>query len=157
MYRIAMLEDITEERRAQEELNAAYRDLERRVQERTRALIALNTVASVVSRSLEIREIARDALAVSTELIGCEQRRGLHHGRERRTLELVAAQNLSPQVSGRGGDAADRRTSCPTSPRAGRRPGSGAPQDLETVPSKRPRWRRASHQSSPCPSSPKTG
>ena len=73
VFRIAMLEDITERRRAQDELNAAYRDLERRVQERTRALIALNTVAGVVSRSLEVREIARDALAVSTEVVGCEQ------------------------------------------------------------------------------------
>ena len=96
IYRIAMLEDITEQRRAQEELNAAYRDLERRVQERTRALIALNTVASVVSRSLEVREIARDALAVSTEVVGCDSGAVYVTDESGTHLELIASQNLSP-------------------------------------------------------------
>ncbi len=97
MYRIAMLEDITDERTAQDQLNAAYRDLEHRVQERTRALIALNTMAAVVSRSLEVREIARDALAVSTEVIGCESGAVYITEEHGKHLELVAAQNLSPE------------------------------------------------------------
>ena len=99
IYRIAMLDDITEERGSQEALSAAYRDLERRVQERTRALMALNTVASVVSRSLEVREIARDALAVSTEVVGCESGAVYITDASGQGLELVASQNLSPQFT----------------------------------------------------------
>ncbi len=97
LYRIAMLDDITEERRAQEDLQAAYRDLERRVQERTRALIALNTVAGVVSRSLELREIARDALAVSAEMVGCDHGAVYVTDESGKFLELVAERNHSPQ------------------------------------------------------------
>ncbi len=95
IYRIAMLEDITEQKQAQEELNAAYRDLERRVRERTRALIALNAVASVVSRSLAVREIARDALVLSTEVIGCDSGAVYITAETGDRLELVASRNLS--------------------------------------------------------------
>ncbi len=96
LYRIAMLDDITEERRAQEDLQVAYRDLERRVQERTRALIALNTVASVVSRSLDLRDIARDALGVSAELLGCDHGAVYVTDASGEYLELVAQRNHSP-------------------------------------------------------------
>jgi PAS domain S-box-containing protein len=97
LYRIAMLDDITEERRAQEDLQVAYRDLERRVQERTRALIALNTVAGVVSRSLALREIAGDALAVSAEMVGCDHGAVYITDESGQFLELVAERNHSPQ------------------------------------------------------------
>jgi PAS domain S-box-containing protein len=97
LYRIAMLDDITEERRAQEDLQTAYRDLERRVQERTRALIALNTVASVVSRSLELREIARDALEVSAEVAGCDHGAVYITDDSGAYFELVAQRNHSPR------------------------------------------------------------
>lgn len=97
LYRIAMLDDITEERRAQEDLQAAYRDLERRVQERTRALIALNSVATVVSRSLEMREIAADALAVSAEVIGCDHGAVYVADASGAYLELVSQRNHSPR------------------------------------------------------------
>lgn len=100
VYRIAMLEDITEERSAQEELNAAYRDLERRVQERTRALMALNSVAAVVSRSLDVREIAHDALAVSAEMVGCEHGIVYITDDTGEQLTLVAAHNLSDRFVG---------------------------------------------------------
>lgn len=135
MYRIAMLEDITEERQAQEQLNAAYRDLERRVQERTRALIALNTVASVVSRSLEVREIARDALAVSTEVVGCDYGAvhvTVNNGAQ---LELVASANLSSQFT-----AAVQLLSmdliAPSAPERWEMPRQWAPADLADGPLK---------------------
>lgn len=135
MYRIAMLEDITEERDAQEQLSAAYRDLERRVQERTRALIALNTMASVVSRSLEVREIARDALAVSTDVVGCEHGAVYVTAASGQHLELVAARNLSPEfiaaVSTLPTDAI-----LPNTPETWESPRQWAPEDLQEGPIK---------------------
>ena len=70
--------DISERKRTQAELEQANLNLERRVSERTRELVALNEVAAVVSRSLNLREIS-------------ESRPGEDHGsrrdgmRERRT------------------------------------------------------------------------
>ncbi|HEX9077217.1 MAG TPA: GAF domain-containing protein, partial [Anaerolineae bacterium] len=61
-----------ENQRAQEELQAAYENLERRVQERTHELAALNTIASVVSRSLDLNEILTAALDKTLQAVGME-------------------------------------------------------------------------------------
>ncbi len=50
-----------------------------------------------MSRSLEVREIARDALAVSTDVLGCESGAVYITEESGEYLELAAAQNLSPQ------------------------------------------------------------
>jgi signal transduction histidine kinase len=62
-----------EHKRAQEALQLAYQTLERRVEERTHELAALNAIASVVSRSLDLKEILSDALDKTLEVInmGC--------------------------------------------------------------------------------------
>jgi signal transduction histidine kinase len=62
-----------EHQRAQEALQLAYQTLERRVEERTHELAALNAIASVVSRSLDLKEILSDALDKTLEVInmGC--------------------------------------------------------------------------------------
>jgi PAS domain S-box-containing protein len=64
--------DITEQRQAQEALQVAYQTLERRVQERTRELAAVNAVSAVVSRSLDLREVAIDALDKTLEVMGMD-------------------------------------------------------------------------------------
>ncbi|MGE5263455.1 MAG: GAF domain-containing protein, partial [Acidobacteriota bacterium] len=61
-----------ENQRAQAEVQAAYENLERRVQERTHELAALNTIASVVSRSLDLSEILTAALEKTLDAVGME-------------------------------------------------------------------------------------
>jgi PAS domain S-box-containing protein len=62
-----------EHKRAQEALRVAYQTLERRVEERTHELAALNAIAGVVSRSLDLKEILSDALDKTLEVtvMGC--------------------------------------------------------------------------------------
>ncbi len=57
-----------EHKRAREALRVAYQTLERRVEERTHELQALNAVAGVVSRSLDLKEILSDALDKTLEV-----------------------------------------------------------------------------------------
>jgi PAS domain S-box-containing protein len=61
-----------ENKRAREALQSAYQTLERRVQERTQELSALNTIAGVVSRSLDLQEIMSDALDKTLEVMGVD-------------------------------------------------------------------------------------
>jgi PAS domain S-box-containing protein len=61
-----------ENKRAREALQLAYQTLERRVQERTRELSALNAIAGVVSRSLDLQEIMSDALDKTLEVMGVD-------------------------------------------------------------------------------------
>jgi signal transduction histidine kinase len=61
-----------ENKRAREALQSAYQTLERRVQERTRELSALNAIAGVVSRSLDLQEIMSDALDKTLEVMGVD-------------------------------------------------------------------------------------
>ncbi|HET7087801.1 MAG TPA: PAS domain-containing protein, partial [Anaerolineae bacterium] len=62
-----------EHKRAQKALQAAYQTLEQRIEERTRELAALNAIAAVVSRSLDLKEVLSNALDKTMEVIqmGC--------------------------------------------------------------------------------------
>lgn len=53
-------------------LQASYANLEQRVEERTRELAALNTIADVVSRSLDLNEILNDALIRVLEVLNLD-------------------------------------------------------------------------------------
>lgn len=61
-YFNGLMVDITEQIRAEEELQVAYATLERRVEERTHELATLNAVAAVASRSLDLREVMTNTL-----------------------------------------------------------------------------------------------
>ena len=66
------LRDSTEEKRAKQALEEAYRTLEQRVEERTKELAALNSIAAVVSGSLDLKEILGAALDKIREALGLE-------------------------------------------------------------------------------------
>ncbi len=70
---IGTVENIEEQKQAQQALQTAYQTLERRVEERTRELATLNAIAAVVSRSLDLRDILSDALDKTLEItqMGC--------------------------------------------------------------------------------------
>jgi PAS domain S-box-containing protein len=61
-----------EQRRAQEAIQAAYQTLEQRVADRTKELATLNSIAAVVSRSLDLREIMHDALEAILRVMDME-------------------------------------------------------------------------------------
>jgi len=61
-----------EHKRAQAALHHAYQTLERRVEERTHELAALNAITAVVSGSLDLEEIMRDALDKTLQVLGLE-------------------------------------------------------------------------------------
>ncbi len=66
------LRDITEETQAKQALEEAYRTLEQRVEERTGELAVLNSIAAVVSGSLDLKEILGAALDKIREALGLE-------------------------------------------------------------------------------------
>lgn len=72
LYRLGMVEDITEQKLAAQKLAEAYQTLEQRVAERTHELATLNAIAASVSRSLNLNEIMAEALARLMELTGME-------------------------------------------------------------------------------------
>ncbi|MBI5033955.1 MAG: PAS domain S-box protein [Chloroflexi bacterium] len=72
VYRLGMVEDITEQKLAAQKLEEAYRTLEQHVAERTDELATLNAIAASVSRSLDLKEIMADALQRLMELTGME-------------------------------------------------------------------------------------
>ena len=87
--------DVSERRRTQAELAAAYATLEQRVSERTRELAVLNSVAEVVSRSLDLGEIMSAALEKTMQAVGTEA--GAAYRLEEGTLVMMAHRGLSPE------------------------------------------------------------
>jgi PAS domain S-box-containing protein len=69
-FTIAMIEDITEQKQSQQALQEAYDTLERRVEERTGELVALNAIAAVVSPSLGLNQRMSTALDKTLEVMG---------------------------------------------------------------------------------------
>ncbi len=86
--------DITERRQAVAALEAAYQGLEQRVQERTRELAALNSIAAVVSGSLDLGQIMTAGLEKTMEILGTEG--GGAYRLEGEELAIIADRGLSP-------------------------------------------------------------
>ncbi len=84
--------DVTERRRTQAELRAAYEMLEQRVSERTRELAVLNSLADVVSRSLDLGEIMSAALEKTTDAVSVEA--GAAYRLDEHTLVMMAQRGL---------------------------------------------------------------
>ncbi|MBN1314911.1 MAG: HAMP domain-containing protein, partial [Anaerolineales bacterium] len=95
------------------QLRESYTTLERRVEERTRELAALNTVISVVSRSLNLDEIMQAALDKTMELTGMEMGNALrldpqglpptiiaHRGLSENFIQQVASLPLESSIAG---------------------------------------------------------
>jgi signal transduction histidine kinase len=79
-------------------LRESYETLETRVDQRTHELTALNSVASIVSRSLNLDQILPDALAKTIEIMGMEAGAVFRLDEETDTLYLVASQNINPEL-----------------------------------------------------------
>ena len=89
--------DITERKRIRAELEQSYQTLERRVRERTKELAVLNSVAAVVSRSLDLGEIMESALGKTMEAAGMEAGAAYILEDHTDTLVLMAHRGLSEQ------------------------------------------------------------
>ncbi len=61
-----------EHKQAQQAVQLANQTLERRVEERTHELATLNAVAALVSRTLDLNQVAGDALAKTMQVLGME-------------------------------------------------------------------------------------
>ena len=84
-----------EHKRAQEALQSAYQTLEWRVAERTHELATLNAITSVVSRSLDLKEIMSDALERIMQVVGMESGSAYQLDEASQTLILMAQRGLS--------------------------------------------------------------
>ncbi len=80
-------------------LQESYANLERRVADRTRELATLNSIASAVSRSLELEEVLHDALDKTLEVTGMEA--GVAHRLDESSglLILAAQRGLSERLA----------------------------------------------------------
>ncbi len=102
-----------EHKRTQEALQQAYQTLERRVEERTHELATLNTISSLVNRSLDLKEIMRDALGTTMQIIGAEFGGAFHwvEGSEetgRPTARPLAAIGISEEFARLVGEYASK-------------------------------------------------
>jgi nitrate/nitrite-specific signal transduction histidine kinase len=90
------LEELAEQfNRMSTELQKSYATLEQRVADRTRELATLNSIASVVSRSLDLDEILHDALDKTLETMGMEVGVAYRLEEDRQNLTLIASRGLS--------------------------------------------------------------
>ncbi len=80
------------------QLKESYETLESRVVQRTQELTALNSVASVVSQSLDLEQILPDALAKTIEVMGMDAGGVFRLDEERSQLVLVGHFNISEQL-----------------------------------------------------------
>ncbi len=103
LFYIGMVEDITEQKQAQQALQAAYQTLERRVEERTHELATLNAIAAVASRSLDLTEIMSDALDKTMQAVGMEGGSAYRLDETGETLILIAHRGLSQEFAERTG------------------------------------------------------
>lgn len=77
------------------ELQESYTNLERRVADRTRELAVLNSIAAVVSSSLDLDEILNDALDKTLEALGVEIGGAFRLAEDNQTLMLVTYRGVS--------------------------------------------------------------
>jgi signal transduction histidine kinase len=80
------------------QLQESYEDLEHRVASRTRELATLNTLAAVVSRSLDLEEIVNDALDEALKIMGLTRGQAFLLDAETGSLVLVAHRGLSEEL-----------------------------------------------------------
>ena len=93
------LRDITEEKQAKQALAEAYQTLEQRVEERTEELAVLNSIAAVVSGSLDLKEIMRAALDKTCEALSMEF--GTAYSLKGKAVQVTALDLDKPDVVGR--------------------------------------------------------
>ena len=80
------------------QLQESYDHLEREVASRTKELATLNTLAAVVSRSLNLEEILNDALDEELEIMGMEKGQAFLLEEETQRLILIAHRGLSDEL-----------------------------------------------------------
>jgi signal transduction histidine kinase len=78
-------------------LHDSYETLEQRVLQRTHELTALNSIAAIVSRSLDLEQILPDALTKTIEVMGMDAGAVFRLDSETGLLTLVTQQGLSPE------------------------------------------------------------
>ena len=79
-------------------LQESYETLEARVEQRTQELSALNSLAAVVSRSLDLDQILPDALRKTIEVLGMDSGAVFRFDDETGILHLVSEQGISEQL-----------------------------------------------------------
>ncbi len=91
--------DLTQRRKAEEDLRQAYATMEERVEQRTRYLAALNGISALVNRSLDIEQTLNDALDKLLEItrtdLGVAYR--LEGDRENEWLSPGEVASLTPE------------------------------------------------------------
>ncbi|MFN2129754.1 MAG: histidine kinase [Anaerolineae bacterium] len=93
------LEELAEQfNRMANELQSLYDDLEQRVATRTRELASLNTLAGVVSRSLDLDEIMADALDEALSITTMGKGQAFLLDEETQCLHLIAHRGLSDEL-----------------------------------------------------------
>ena len=90
-----------ERQQAAAQLVEAYQTLEQRVTERTQELAALNAIAAVVSRSLDLQEVMRAALDQTLQVVGMDGGIAYQLDDATQTLVLMAQQGLSESFAPR--------------------------------------------------------